>query len=392
MSEYNIAFVSGAVAPYRVHLHRRLAREIPGLRLHSIFTHEVSTFPWVLGDVEEINPVEFGRGEDCLATLSWSTLVREWRKAGRILRYIADRGIDIVVVGGYSDSGRLRLILGCRRRGIPVLLFGDSNIHGDQVGGLRHLAKQPMLRVLVRCCDAVLVCGSLGEEYFRRYGASSDRIVRFPYEPNYDVFQRSAVPEQPADLEAVDPPRRRRIVYSGRLMSRKRVDLLLKSFADIAAERLEWDIAVVGDGPLREYLQGLVPAALRSRVEWLGFVNEEDRLAEIYRNSDVLVLPSDEEPWGVVVTEAAAAGLALVTSDAVGAGADVIVDGVNGFRFRTGDRASLTAALRQVTQESAIDRYKAGSIQVFERWHREVDPIHGFRRAVELVSTGRAHY
>lgn len=384
-----IAFINGANAPYRLNFHRRLAREVPGIQLHSLFTHERTTFPWDLRDIAEIRPVLFGAGEDCPTEITLRGSYHEWRKAGRMLRYIAAERIGAVVVGGYSDAGRVRVILACRRRHIPVLLWGDSNVRGDRIRGLRRVVKSIAVRTIVRCCSAVLVCGSLGAKYYQQYGARSEQIFRCPCEPDYGIFGRRPECLRQSVSETNPVSRRRRLVFTGQLIERKRVDLLLLSFVDIATERQQWDLAIIGDGPQRDYLQSLVPASLRSRIAWLGFIPDEEGIARVYRDADVLVLPSDAEPWGVVVTEAAASGLALVTSDAVGASADLVVSGVNGWTFKAGDRAGLTGALRKVTSNPEIAAYKAASVQVFEEWHRTTDPVDGFQRALDSVRRTR---
>src|SRR5262249_8090015 len=126
------------------------------------------------------------------------------------------------------------------------------------------------------------------------------------------------------------PPDRNYVLYCGRLVRVKRVDLVIAAFVAIASERPDWDLLIVGDGPLRQQLQQQVPEALRHRVHWTGFSGDQREVAALQRGARVLVIPSDFEPWGVVVNEALAAGLAVVASDAVGAAAELVRDGVNG--------------------------------------------------------------
>jgi glycosyltransferase involved in cell wall biosynthesis len=66
--------------------------------------------------------------------------------------------------------------------------------------------------------------------------------------------------------------------------------------------------------------------------------------------ADVLVLPSHEEVWGLVLNEAAASGLPLVTTNVVGAAPDVIHAGVNGFSVPAGRPDCLARAIRKVLE------------------------------------------
>ena len=129
-------------------------------------------------------------------------------------------------------------------------------------------------------------------------------------------------------------------------------------------------------------LPELQAAAVPGRVTWAGFVDEQATVSAVYRNADVLVLPSDYEPWALVVNEAVAAGLAVVASDVVGAAAELVRDGVNGRLFPPGDLARLTAALRDVTDPANVDRMRAASAGVLADWRRRGDPVDGLRAAM----------
>ena len=139
---------------------------------------------------------------------------------------------------------------------------------------------------------------------------------------------------------------------------------------------------VIGDGPLRDSLRARVPAGLKNRVTWTGFLDEQQTVGALYRASDVLVLPSDQEPWALVINEAAAAGLAIVSSNVVGAAAELVRDGVNGRLFPPGDLKALTDALLDVTDASRIAALKAASAGILADWRRRGDPVLGLRQAM----------
>jgi glycosyltransferase involved in cell wall biosynthesis len=173
-------------------------------------------------------------------------------------------------------------------------------------------------------------------------------------------------------------------MFSGRLITQKRVDLVIDAFAAIAAERRDWDLLVVGDGLLRDELRRRVPESLRSRVVWTGFV-EGNESALSYHAADVLLLPSDYEPWALVVQEAMAAGLAVIASDVVGAAHELVEDGVNGRIFPVGNLKELIGAVRQVTAADAIQAMKKNSRGVLAKYRETVDPVAEVRRALADV-------
>src|SRR5262249_22179763 len=162
--------------------------------------------------------------------------------------------------------------------------------------------------------------------YFRKYGARDDRMFFFPYEPDYDLVRKLPAEKiQEVKRQFGLAEGRKRIIYSGRLAAVKRVDLLVDAFVAIVEQRPEWDLVIVGDGPLREQLKARVTRQ-QSRIIWAGFLDDQATVSALYRVSDVLVLPSDYEPWALVINEAAAAGLAIVASNVVGAAAELVRD------------------------------------------------------------------
>ena len=381
-----LAIVANVQTPYRLHMHRRFAAEIPELRLWSIYHGRVAYSPDSAVD-ERIGPVPMGQELIRQRRFPIQWLI-DWVVGGRVIRWLkAHPGVRAVMVLGYMGGARLRVLRWCLRRRIPVLVWGDSNIRGDRTNGVAALVKRLALPRLLRRCDACLCCGRLGREFFIRYGADPSHVFVSPCEPDYRLIE-----ELP--LHAVEAAKRRfglkggrrRIVYSGRLSVEKRVDLLIDAFARVAPQRPQWDLVIVGGGPLEANLKCRASETVKSRITWTGFLNDQAAISAIYRASDVLVLPSDFEPWAVVINEAVAARMAVVASDVVGAAAELVRDRENGRIFSAGDVNALADCLLDVTDEKNTERYKAASAPILADWRRVGDPVLGLRQA--LVACG----
>jgi len=381
-----LAIICNGPAPYRTHLHRRIVREVPELQLCSVFTHDAKGGTWGSSLPTDITPVHFGTGETNESQDRPGRALHEWHKGGQIIQWMKKTGVRVVVLLGYNDAGRLRVLWWCRRNQVPVFVWGDSNIRGDLARGLRALAKRFLLGWVIRQADGMLPCGQLGEAFFKKYGASSGRMFRFPVEPDYSLIED--LRQQQVEAARVRyglQPDRNYLIYSGRFAPEKRVDLLLDAFTSIARRRPQWDLLLIGDGPLRRPLLDRVPEGLRSRIISTGFIDEQSTICALYGASDVLVLPSDYEPWALVVNEAAAAGLAIICSDVVGAAAELVCDGRNGRLFPHGDAAGLAACLLDVTDPAHLPQMKAASAEVLAAWRRGSDPVAGLRAALRFV-------
>jgi glycosyltransferase involved in cell wall biosynthesis len=383
-----VAIVANSFTPYRIYVHKRIVDEVPEVELWTVMTHGNSYGRWHgLEPPPEIRPVTFGRGEPTIEQTKLRFALREWRKFGQIIRWLDEHGIEAVICQGFGDVGRLRMLRWCRRRGIPCFLTADCNIYGDVPPGPKRLLKHVVVGQAIRWSSGVMPCGEYGRLLFERYGATRDKTFMFPLISNLELFHETP-PESmrlARDKHGLDP-RRRRILYSGRMMTVKRPDLTLGAFEAIAAERPEWDLIMMGDGPLREPMTAAVPRHLQGRIKWLGLVQDVRELAAVFAQCDVLVLPSDKEPWGMVVIEAAAAGLALVMTDVVGACPELVSDGENGRLFARGNMEAFVDALRDVTDPARVDELKTNSRRVLSRWLAKCDPVDGFREA--LASCG----
>jgi glycosyltransferase involved in cell wall biosynthesis len=378
-----LAIVTNSVTPYHVNLQRLVAAGIPELKLHVLITHFAADFKWNVEIPLELHLQRFGAvGEHPLEN-PLKRPVWGWRKGGRMIRYFRENNIRAAIINGYRFISYLRLMNYCYRSNIPFFVNADSNIRSEPVlSPVSKFSKRAIYNWWMKRGSGVFSMGTLGDEFFIKYGARPDRLYRVPYWPELSAFERV----DPAGLQRFRQsyrldPQRRLLLFSGRLVSAKRVDLLIDAFAAIASARPNWDLLIVGDGVLNGELHGRVPEPLRSRVIWTGFL-EAQELASAYHAADVLVLPSDHEPWAVVVHEALAAGLVVVASSVVGAAHDMVEDGKSGRIFPAGDVQALTQALLDVTAENAFSNFKEQSRNSLIRWTTAVRPVEEIRRAL----------
>jgi glycosyltransferase involved in cell wall biosynthesis len=374
------------LTPFRHQFLERVAREMPEYRLKVVLTQNPDWGPWQYTHVDGKPVVNLGVGKPWQYHHGWKASIRADMRTFHHLAAILkeDRPARVFLVG-YSYWSHTRFILRCHKLGIPLALWGDSNVLGDKPRGVRGALKKILLPMLIRRCAAVLPCGSSGRAFFKRYGAAEERMFLCPADPDYTLIDRP----DPALLESVASrfgldPARKRIICCARLVSLKRFDAAIDAFVKLAAERPEWDLVIVGDGEMREPWQARVPAELKHRVIWTGFLKDPAETAAIYRWSHVFVHPGDLEAWGVVVLEAAAAGLAMIVSEVVGAAVDLVRDGENGRLVPPGDAAAVERALREVTDPAKLEAMREASRRISAAFRKNADAVEGLRRALAL--------
>ena len=373
------AVIAAEATPYWLHVLGRISREIPDAGLHSIFTQAGLTMPWQVQLEGGIRPVTFPGHSLTAAPVSGHSLPLYCL----IRDYLAAQRIRMVILLGYNSLTHLLLMHWARRQGVPLLLTGDSNIFCESGHGLvMRTVKRWYIRHVLDVVSGLMPMGTCGRAYFRQYADYDKPSFLFPYEPDYsrlaacDAGARQAF----AQRHGLDPARRR-LLYCGRLVPVKRVDTLLEAFERIAEFRPEWDLAIAGDGPLREALEASVPARFRSRVKWLGFL-QFDELAACYHSCDALAMPSEYEPWGLVINEAVAAGLPVVAAEGVGAAVEMVRHGTNGFLVPARDVGALRDALLEVTDAHCNQRMRAAAPEILRQWRTAADPVNGVRQAL----------
>jgi glycosyltransferase involved in cell wall biosynthesis len=378
-----LAMIANVMTPYRLNLHRLVASGIPELQLHTLITHGPAEFAWNLDLPESIHASFFGSPGDSPLAGSLRNPRREWHKGGRLIGSLQANNARAVILFGYRYLSYLRVIRHCRQTGIPLFVHNDSNIHGERnLSGVKRALKTRLYRWWIAQVSGVMSMGDYGDQFFLQYGVAPRQLYRVPWPIDQEFH--SAICEdglrrfrQKYRLSA----ERRYLLYSGRLVPDKRVDLLIDAFAAIAARRPRWDLLIVGDGPLAEELRRRVPEPIAARVEWTGFL-DGDEPALAYAAADVLVLPSDREPWALVIQEAMSAGLAVVASHIVGAARELIEDQRSGRIFTAGQIDELIEALLEITDPLKLESYQRQSRQALADWSARCDPIAEIRRAL----------
>jgi len=114
---------------------------------------------------------------------------------------------------------------------------------------------------------------------------------------------------------------------------------------------------LVGNGEQESDLKhqcSLLDNKIKERIIFLDFVNQNE-MPFIYHASDVFVLPSFSETWGLSVNEAMAAGKAVIVSDNCGCSPDLVIDEKNGYVFINNNVDSLTSSLKKIIYKKDLD-------------------------------------
>lgn len=266
---------------------------------------------------------------------------------------VRDGDFDAVVTyTGYKYASFWIVVAATKVYGKALLFGTDAHEMASQGRSIWRLrAKRFIWPRLFQLADVVIVPSSGSVGLMRSLGIPAERVVLTPYVVENDWWREQGGRADRAAVRAEwgVPEFAPVVAFSGKLQRWKRPDDLLLAFAKSRIDRAY--LVYAGEGPLRAELEDMARRLdIAERVRFLGFVNQS-RLPGVYSASDLLVLPSEYEPFGVVVNEAMLCGCAVVVSDRVGAGADLISPGENGYVVRCGDLEALAAILREALRD-----------------------------------------
>ncbi len=147
-------------------------------------------------------------------------------------------------------------------------------------------------------------------------------------------------------------------LYVGRFSAEKNIFQLLKAYKRLIGQHA-WGLLLVGDGPQMGKIKNCVKKYAIKNVFMPGFQQKEE-IPKFFAVSDVLILPSISEPWGLVVNEAMAAGLPVLVSSRCGCYPDIVKEGINGFGFDPYDERRLFGLMKEIV-ESKYDLVSMGA-------------------------------
>lgn len=147
----------------------------------------------------------------------------------------------------------------------------------------------------------------------RAYSKDLNRVIAIPNPNTYPVQERRSM------------PKKKQILYVGRIeWYQKRVDRIIDIWKYLYGEFPDWELVIVGDGPIRQNLEQR--SLEMERVVFTGRQNPES----FYQSASILCLTSDFEGWGMVLTEAMTFGTIPVVLNSFAAVTDIIEDGQTG--------------------------------------------------------------
>jgi glycosyltransferase involved in cell wall biosynthesis len=394
-SNLRLAYLVTHPIQYMDPLLRRIAAE-PGIDLTVFFCSDFSLQkfydPEFAKEIAWDVPLGEGYRYEVLPAVGGRHRITFWRPFNYGLsRRLREGSFDVLWVHGYARWFNWVAMLLAKAQGIKVLIRDDATLISLSRTLIKRALKRAFFALLKIFCDGFLAVGSLNREYYGHYGIKGERIFLVPWAVDNAFFQAKAG-DASATLEELRhslglAAGRPIILFAGKLSARKRAGDLLEAYVHMSPDQKTEPqpyLLFVGEGEQRQVLENRAGATGWDSIKFLGFKNQTE-LPAYFKLCQVFVLPSVHEPWGLVVNEAMNAGRAIIVSDQVGCGPDLVRSGENGYIFPAGDIAGLCGALKNILHNQ--QKYRAlgrKSLEIINKWGIEED-VAGLKAALAYV-------
>lgn len=254
----------------------------------------------------------------------------------------------------------------CMRKRIPYILNAD--------GALSITTKFPKKQIKTFYCKRAALCFAGCEraaEYFRTYGVKNEKIVKHPFTSLFkeQILTAPYTKEQKTALrEELGFEKKVTFITVGQFIHRKGFDLLLDAWSKTDQKT---QLYIIGGGPLEEEYQRIIEEKALRNVYIIGF-KKPDELQKYYRASDVFVLPTREDIWGLVINEALANALPTISSNKCTAGNELVKNDYNGYVYECSDTDALAECINKLASDEAMrERFSLNALESIEQYTLE---------------------
>ena len=327
-----VLYLTNYAAPYKVQFFDRLGKHVD---LTVLFAgaqeQQVRSAAWFVEGDGGFRKVFLTKKAGSLAGEHLCLDVIPWLK----------KGYDKIIIGGYSSPTAMLAMAWLRLHKIPFYMSVDGGLIREDSA-----AKYRFKKTLVSAAGEWLSSGKYTTDFLVHYGAAREKINEYPFSSLLAEDIRPSVvsdEEQQALRSELGIEEKKMVLTVGQFIPRKGFDILLRAAASLDEDT---GIYIVGGEPTEEYLQMVRELNLKN-IHFVGFVKKE-RLALYYKAADLFVLPTREDIWGLVIGEAMAYGLPVITTDRCVAGLELVEEGVSGYIVPVEDVAALAERIHSV--------------------------------------------
>ena len=281
---------------------------------------------------------------------------------------LSNKEIKFIWVHGSKNIFNILIILISKLLNKKVFLREENTLESKKRNFINIFLNKFFYFLINPLIDQYLAIGKKNYKYYVFNNINKKKIRFVPYVVDNNFFSSdNFIKKTYKDIN---------FLFVGKFHKNKGIRLLLEAFKEIGSKNKKIlnkiKLTLVGNGILFNEIKKYI---LNEKLKFIKLTNfqSQKKLKYIYQKSDILILPSLYEPWGLVINEALNAGNAIICSDKVGAAGDLVINNKNGFVFKSNDKKSLIKSItKYLKNEKMINSHKKRGKQIINKYNFKI--------------------
>lgn len=333
-----VLFLTNVPSPYRVDFFNELGKLCELTVLFEKTTSDERDKSWKNYSFENFEGI-FLKGKSIKTDSAVSFEVKKYLKKGKY---------DKIICTNFSTPTGMIAIDYMKRHRINYYLESDGGFAKNGKG-----IKEKIKKYFIKGATGYFATAEEHDRYYIQYGATPEKLLRYPFSSlkENDIEKYPVSSEEKIKLRKKLNIKEERVVLAvGQFIKRKGFDILIE-----AVKQLDKSIGIyiVGGVPTAEYIE-LKEKYNLTNVNFVGFKSKSE-LKEYYMAADVFVHPTREDIWGLVINEAMANSLAVITTEKCIAGLQLVENGENGYIVPVENDKALAEKINKVLDEDTFE-------------------------------------
>lgn len=346
-----VLIFSNIPSPYRIDFFNELGRNVELTVVFEARSAKGIKFNWNIDQIHHFKAIFLKDGDINEKKIDWS-----------ILKYIKKNKYDHIIVTSYAYLTEMVALIALKLLKVPYYMEID--------GGL--IRKENLFKKIFKC---FLISNAKGyfspsnnsDDYLIHYGAEKKNIYRYPFTSLKEreiLTQVVSEDEKRALRIELGIAETNLVLAVGQFIYRKGFDVLLNTCKDLEHST---GVVFVGGIPTDEYID-LKEKYNLSNVYFEGFKSKNE-LVKYFKAADIFVLPTREDVWGLVINEAMAYGLPIVTTNRCIAGLELVDGGESGFIVEVDNTDNLSTAIKDILSDNTLrKRMSKRSLEIINNY------------------------
>jgi len=271
---------------------------------------------------------------------------------------------DVIICAGWDHFAAYYANYWCRKNKKKFILWSGSTNYEKS---WRRRLFNPLVKYLVKRTQHFFAYGTRAKQYLENLGANSKQIQILWNTCDLKTFKNYQKTHNQNTLKKnLGLQGKTILLFNGQIIERKGIFELISGFKILNKKHQNFVLLLIGKGQAEKKLKKKIQIEKIKNIRFLGHLDYH-KLPEYYSLADLFILPSEEEVWGLVINEAMACGLPILTNKTVGASSDLVKHGQNGYIMQICTGQEIVKGVDFIIQNGLIEKNNSAQIiQDFE--------------------------